>query len=95
MIITPTERIDVEIIPEILQMPIYYLEQNGYIPLAFFTELGASQEDIKAIVENSSFNQSSILEVQINQQDAVLVISHNLATCLITQLAVILRSCTS
>ncbi len=88
MIITPTQRIDVEIIPEILQMPIYYLEQNGYIPLAFFTELGALEEDIKAIVENSSFNESSILKVQINEQDGVLVISHDLASWLITQLAV-------
>jgi hypothetical protein len=88
MIIIPTEKIDVEIIPEILQMPMYCLEQNGYIPLAFFTELGASEEDIKTIIGKDNFKNSNTFEIQIDQQKFVSAISHNLATSLITQLAV-------
>lgn len=88
MIITPTEKIDVEIIPEILQMPMYCLESNGYVPLAFFTELGASTEDIKAIIGSDRFNSLSLSAFKIERQKPTLAIPNGLLGLLITQLAV-------
>jgi hypothetical protein len=88
MIVTPTEKIDVEIIPNILQMPMYCLAENGYIPLAFFTELGASEDDLKTIIGSDRFNNLKAFKIQINQQKPVLAISHDLLGMLITQLAV-------
>lgn len=85
--ITPTEKIDVEIIPEILQMPMYCLKENGYIPLAFFTELGASTEDIETIIGSDRFNNLNTFTLQIDRQKPVLAISHDLLGLLITQLA--------
>jgi hypothetical protein len=88
MILTPTEKIDVEIIPNILQMPMYCLAENGYVPLAFFTELGASEDDLKTIIGSDHFNNLKAFKIQINQSKPVLAISHDLLGLLITQLAV-------
>jgi|GEM_PF-5411469 len=87
MVITPTDKIAVEIIPEILQMPMYCLEENGYIPLAFFTELGASQEDIETIIRNDGTNNENICKISIDRQQPISAISYKLACLLITQLA--------
>ena len=88
MIITPIEKIDVEIIPEILKMPIYCHEQNGYVPMAFFTELGASESDIIAILGSDIYDRLNSLKIQIDRQELMPVISSDLIGKVITQLAV-------
>ena len=57
MIITPTEKIDVEIIPEILQMPIYCLEQKDskHKSKAKTKQVGSKEQGVlaeKAVVAN-------------------------------------------
>ena len=89
MIITPTEKINLEIIPEILNMLVYFCQECGYIPLVFFTELGILEEDIKAILGINDLSELNLLKVQIDEQDAVVVVSYILASKLISQLAVI------
>ena len=88
MIITPIDKIEVEIIPEVLKMPIYCLEENGYVPMAFFTELGASKSDLIAILGNDTYDQLNSLKIQIDRQEPVSVISHDLIGKVITQLAI-------
>jgi hypothetical protein len=87
MIINPPEKIEVEITPEKIRMPMYCLKQNGYIPLTFFTNLGVSFEDIKKYTGIDNYQQGNLLKVQINELDIVPVISYQLATGLIIKLS--------
>ena len=87
MMIIPTEKIHVEIIPEILQMPMYCLESNGYIPLTFFTELGASEQDIKAILGSERFDNLNAFKIEM--QKPTIAIPHESIGLLITQLAIL------
>lgn len=89
MIITPTDKIEVEIIPKAIRMPIYCLGQNGYVPLAFFTELGVSEEDIQAIIGSDDLGNPKYCEIQINRQQSEPAIDRDLIGLLISQLGVL------
>ena len=89
MIITPTDKINVEIIPKVLQMPIYCFGQNGFVPLTFFTELGASEEDIQAIIASDDLSNPKTCQIKIDRQQSEPAISCDLIGLLISQLGVL------
>ena len=82
------QKFQVSIIPEILNMPLYSVEETAYIPINFFTELGVPPKEIDVFTALSDWKQGDSSETErVPTNTFTSLIPYDAASKLISQLA--------